>query len=194
LVLGRLRRLVNEVAPSTIGRALHRAGVTPNEITYAGLALSVLAPLVVWLRALYLLPVIILLAGLMDVLDGAVARAANRTTPFGSYLDSVTDRVSDVLLFLAMAMAGVNQYITMVALAFSLIVSYSRAKGELLNVKMEGIGVAERGDRLIILFIMSILLLFRLRLVNDALMALIATLAAVTVVQRSLRVSRALAK
>jgi len=123
-----------------------------------------------------------------------VARAANRTTPFGSYLDSVTDRVSDVLLFLAMAMAGVNQYITMVALAFSLIVSYSRAKGELLNVKMEGIGVAERGDRLIILFIMSILLLFRLRLVNDALMALIATLAAVTVVQRSLRVSRALAK
>lgn len=191
-MLGRLRKFINSVAPNTVGKTLYRAGVTPNELTYAGLALSALAPLAVYLGKVALLPLLILLAGLMDVLDGAVARASGRTTAFGSYLDSMTDRVSDAFLFLAMALAGVNQYITMMALAFSLMVSYARAKGELLNVKMEGVGLVERSERLIILFIMSLLLLLRQLLVDNVIMAIVAVLAAATVVQRSVHVKRSI--
>ncbi|MGC9112729.1 archaetidylinositol phosphate synthase [Acidilobus sp.] len=191
-MLGKLRKLINSLAPTTVGKALYKAGVTPDELTYMGLALSALAPLAVYLGKLIALPFLILLAGLMDVLDGAVARASGRTTAFGSYLDSMTDRVSDAFLFLAMALAGVNQYITLIALAFSLMVSYARAKGELLNVKMEGVGLAERSERLIILFVMSLLLLLRQLLVDDIIMAVVAVLAAATVIQRSVHVKRSI--
>ncbi len=188
-MLGKLRKLVNSIAPATVGKALSRAGVKADYITYTGLALAVVSPLAVELRRLWALPLLVALSALMDVLDGAVARASGTTSRFGSYLDSMTDRVSDAFIFLALAMAGINAYLTMMTLAFSLMISYSRAKGELLGIKMEGVGIIERSERLIIAFVMALLLPLGLVRVDDIIMAALLLLSVATVVQRSVRVS-----
>ncbi len=192
MVLGRLRNLVNRLAPSIIGRALARAGVKADHITYIGLAVAALAPVAAWLRAIWALPVIIIISGVMDVIDGAVARASGTARPFGSFIDSMSDRVEDFLYFLALAIAGINALIALTAAAFSLMVSYARSKGELLGVKMEGVGLLERSERVLVLFLVAILVALGLRLVGNIVVAIVAALGVVTVVQRSLTVKKAL--
>lgn len=192
MVLGRLRNLVNRLAPSIIGRALARAGVKADHITYIGLAVAALAPVAAWLRAIWALPVIIIISGVMDVIDGAVARASGTARPFGSFIDSMSDRVEDFLYFLALAIAGINALIALAAAAFSLMVSYARSKGELLGVKMEGVGLLERSERVLVLFLVAILVALGLRLVGNIVVAIVAALGVVTVVQRSLTVKKAL--
>ncbi len=190
--MGKLRDLVNRVAPATVGRALARLGLEPDELTYLGLALAALTPVVAWLRVLWLVPTLMAIATLMDVLDGAVARALNRTSRFGSYLDSVTDRLSDALFIIALIVLGSNVYISVIALTFSFLVSYARSKGEQLGVKMEGVGLAERGERSVLLFFAAIAVVLGGTVVCNAILLLVAALAAITVVQRSVHVRRAL--
>ena len=193
MVMGRLRDLINRVAPSTVGKALARLGVKPDEITYLGLALAALAPVAAALGDAWLVPALIAASSVMDVLDGAVARALNRTSRFGSYLDSLSDRLSDALFLMALMILGANVYASVAALTFSFLVSYSRSKGEQLGVKMEGVGLTERGERSVLLFIASLAGVLGGRLVMDAVVLIVAVLAAVTVVQRSVHVWKALA-
>ncbi|MGC9210420.1 MAG: archaetidylinositol phosphate synthase [Acidilobus sp.] len=190
--MGKLRDLVNRLAPSTVGKALAEAGVSPDQITYLGLALATLTPVMAALRVTWSVPVLIAASSVMDVLDGAVARALKRTTPFGSFLDSVVDRFSDAMFILALAVLGANFYISLIALTFSFLVSYTRSKGEVLGVKMEGVGIAERGERSILLFIASLLALAREVLFVNLVMVVIAALAFITVLQRSIHVKRSL--
>jgi Phosphatidylglycerophosphate synthase len=192
VVMGRLRELVNKVAPSTIGKALARRGVKADHITYTGLALAALAPIVAALREGWAVPALVALSSLMDVIDGAVARASGRTTPFGSYLDSVTDRASDAMFITAIAVLGANAYLSLVTLMFSFLVSYARSKGELLGVKMEGVGLMERGERAILLLLASIAAAAGSLLACNIIMLIIAVLSAVTVIQRSVHIKRSL--
>lgn len=192
MVLGRLRQKVNSLAPSTIGRALARAGVKADHVTAAGIAISSLAPVVAYLRALWALPLVILVSGAADVIDGAVARASGALRPFGSYLDSVSDRYDDLMYFLAVLIAGMNPYLTLVALGLSLLVSYSRAKGELLGASMEGVGLMERSERVIALVVLTSLMAAGLRLAALAVLAVIVALSAATVVIRGYQVWRSL--
>ncbi len=192
MVMGRLREFINRAAPATIGKALARLGVKPDEITYLGLALAALAPVAAGTGVLWLVPVLIAVSSVMDVLDGAVARALNRTSRFGSYLDSLSDRLSDALFLTSLIIMGANIYASVAALTFSFLVSYSRSKGEQLGVKMEGVGLTERGERSVLLFIASLAAALMESLLVNAIVLLIAVLAAVTVVQRSVHVWKAL--
>ena len=192
MVMGRLRNLINRIAPSTVGKTLARLGVKPDEITYLGLALAALAPLAAALNYGWLVPVLIAASSIMDILDGAVARALNRTSSFGSYLDSLSDRLSDALFITALIILGANVYASVAALTFSFLVSYSRSKGEQLGVKMEGVGLTERGERSVLLFVASLAGVLGWRLVLNVVVLLVAVLAAVTVVQRSLHIWKAL--
>jgi archaetidylinositol phosphate synthase len=192
ILLGKLRKYVNEVLPKTVGKYLSKIGLTPNGATLIGFMFAIIAPILAYYRVYVLIPIMIVLSGLMDVIDGAIARATNKTTKFGAYLDSLTDRISDMLFFLALIFAGVNPYLSIIALGFSEVVSYARSKGELLGVKMEGVGLLERSERLILLFIASIFAIFKLNLIANIIILIVAILGVITIYQRSLKIKKEL--
>lgn len=131
----------------------------------------------------------VILSGLFDVLDGAVARATGRTSQRGAFLDSTLDRVSEVIIFLGILVGGyVSPFLVLVALSLSLLVSYTRAKGDALGVNLAGIGVGERSERLVVLIVTSLLSIVGLGVLIVAILALI------TFVQRTAKVSMALSR
>lgn len=131
---------------------LIRHGVTPNVLTIAGLALGVIAAIVIAVGLFVPGGVLILIAGFVDMLDGAVARRAHATTNLGATMDSISDRYVDSFLLLGLGVAGINWLYVAIALMGSLLVSYIRAKAEALKIPCTA-GVAERSERLIILAI-----------------------------------------
>ncbi len=127
-------------------------GITPNALTVAGLALGVIAAVVIAFGFFVAGGALILIAGLVDMLDGAVARHGHATTNRGATMDSISDRYVDSFLLLGLGVAGVNWVYVALALMGSFLVSYVRAKAEALRVHCTA-GVAERSERLIILAI-----------------------------------------
>lgn len=127
--------------------------ISPNALSLVGFLLSLLAASQVALDRLLLGGVLVLLAGFVDLLDGAVARLGGRATPFGAVLDSVLDRLSEaaILLGLVVHFWGSNVvYLVYAVLVGSFLVSYIRARGEGLGLKMES-GLFTRGERVVVL-------------------------------------------
>lgn len=136
--------------------ALGRLGLTPNAITVLGFlgmcAAAVAASAQQWVLA----GVLVALFGAFDMLDGALARATNRVTPFGGFLDSTLDRTGENLVLAGVAFgcaqaqfdAGVLA--ALLAMAFGSIVTYARARAEALGVHGE-VGVAPRPERLLLI-------------------------------------------
>lgn len=139
-------------------RLLQRVGLTPNALTFIGLALNLLAAWALavdaWLQGCCL----IILAGFFDVLDGAVARNLSETSPFGSFLDSVLDRYSDLSLLVGLLLYySQPQWVSyQVLLGLSImgtaLVPYSRAKAETLIPKCT-VGLLERPERILLIFL-----------------------------------------
>jgi archaetidylinositol phosphate synthase len=101
--------------------------------------------------------VLVLVAGWFDIVDGAVARVTGRTSKRGAFLDSTLDRVAEVAVFAGILLGGYSSPIlVLLALSFSLLVSYTRAKGDALGVTLSGVGIGERSERLLILAVLSI--------------------------------------
>jgi archaetidylinositol phosphate synthase len=132
---------------------------------------------------------LVVLAGFFDVLDGAVARATGKTSTRGAFLDSTLDRVSEVLIFLGILLGGyVSPFFVLLALSFSLLVSYTRAKGDALGVNLAGVGVGERSERLVVLIVTSLLSIVALGVL------IIAVLALITFVQRTVAINGSLGR
>ncbi|MGB9377191.1 MAG: CDP-alcohol phosphatidyltransferase family protein [Mycobacteriales bacterium] len=134
-------------------RPLARRGVSPNLVTLAGGLVSALVPLLAWLRGgwLALAVVVIVLSGLMDNLDGAVAALAGRSTPGGYVLDSMVDRVSDASYLLALWLLGAPGWLCIGGGAVTMLQEYLRARAG--NAGMGELGavtVAERPTRVIV--------------------------------------------
>ncbi len=139
-----------------IGRSLVRIGATPNGLTTFGvLATFVGAGIVVGGRHL-LGALVLAVATAADALDGTVARLRGRVTRWGSFYDSVSDRVSDVVLFGAamwLVRASVVLFVVaLVALGAALLTSYIRAKAESLGWEAT-VGLLERPERVVILIV-----------------------------------------
>jgi len=144
---------------------------------------------------------LILFSGVFDILDGGVARAKGRTTPFGGVLDSVCDRYSDGIMFLGI-MAGVINGKLMVlsvmgidgwlwsgyALIGSFLVSYTRARAESAGCRKLSVGIAERTERMLILAFGALSGFLGWALV------LIAVFSHITIIQRVLRAKSILSK
>ena len=138
--------------------------------------LTVLSPIVVSVllclgfylgnRAMYLLAII--LGGLLDVLDGAVARSRGSTSPVGAFLDSVSDRFVDAVLMIPLAYIA-DGTTAIAAATGALMISYVRARAEALCVEMRGVGFMERGERMLILVIIAVMWI-----VNDLIAMLLA--------------------
>jgi archaetidylinositol phosphate synthase len=182
-------------------KAAHKAGLTPNKISAIGIILAILSALAYaeWQNhPLYLLlaTVLLLLSGFCDALDGATARLYQQTTTFGGFLDSLLDRYADAAVYVGIILCGLCDALWgLIALIGSLLVSYSRARAEAANIKMESIGLAERAERIIILAIASIVAIFwQPKEVMNAGIIILAILSNLTVLQRALHVYKRLEK
>src|SRR5207253_2986926 len=174
--------------------------LTPNAISLTGLALNVLAAVLVWQRYFFIGGVAFIVGSIMDTLDGRYSRMSGKGTPFGAFLDSTLDRMEEGIVLTAvaayfaarhdeLAVAGV-----VVAVLGSLMVSYTRARAEALGVECK-VGFASRPVRVVIL---SIGLLFAkgaslgdFELLKPAVFVL-AVLTAITTMQRIIHVRRRL--
>ena len=145
---------------SAVGSFFARLEFSPTAWTVVGVAVSLLAA---WSYSTggysgeLLGGVLILVSGWFDIVDGAVARATGRTSAAGAFLDSNLDRVAEVALFSGILLGGyAAPPAVLLALSLSLLVSYARAKGDALGVKLAGVGIGERSERLIILAVSSL--------------------------------------
>jgi CDP-diacylglycerol--glycerol-3-phosphate 3-phosphatidyltransferase len=170
-------------------RVLVRANVSPDAVTLIGtLGTSAVALWLVPQGRFWQAVVLALVFAFADSLDGTMARLAGRSSPFGAFLDSTMDRITDAAAFVAVAWYYVDQGdrawagVTMLALIGGFLVSYARARAEGLGLRAD-VGVAERTERLVILGLG--LLLAELWLPSLAVaVSLVAALSWVTVVQR----------
>jgi CDP-diacylglycerol--glycerol-3-phosphate 3-phosphatidyltransferase len=88
------RNLASRITNPVVG-ILSKIGITPNALTFINLALSIVAAYVIATNHLILGGVLVLVSGLFDLLDGALARFTKQTTRFGAILDSTVDRISE---------------------------------------------------------------------------------------------------
>ncbi len=166
--------------------------VSPNVLTVSSMIPTGLATYYLAEGRLSVAGLWIIAAGFFDVIDGAVARATGKGSPFGAVLDSVTDRASDAFIYVGAVLYFYRidepfyVFLTMVALAGALMVSYTRARAEntVLDCK---VGFAERGERMVLM----LLALFFGKL--GAGMWMLAFLSWLTTLQRLVHTHRALA-
>lgn len=173
-----------------VGRTLRRGGFTADRLTLLGLVMAVAAAIAIGNGALRAGFLLLVLTGIPDALDGAVAKASGTASPRGAFFDSVADRVSDALLlggvawFLASREGGHAALLPFAVLGASALISYERAKAEGLGFDARG-GLMERAERTVAL---GFGLLFDSLLVPVLWLMLALTL--VTAVQRFVKVWR----
>ncbi len=137
---------------------LAATGVHPNFLTFLGLVINIVAAFFFAKGRFPAAGALMILAGLFDMVDGRVARAQGRVTKFGAFFDSVIDRYSDLVLYLGLlihyANMSRNRYAVLVgvAMAGSVMVSYTRARAESLIPECKA-GFWERPERIVLLII-----------------------------------------
>ena len=130
--------------------------LTPNAISLTGLALNVVAAVLVTQRLFFLAGLAFILGSVMDALDGRYSRMSGKGTPFGAFLDSTIDRVEEGIVLTAVAayFAARGDELAVAAVVVSvvgsLMVSYTRARAEALGVECK-VGLATRAVRVVIL-------------------------------------------
>jgi len=140
------------------GDALRRTGVSADQLTALGVGISVAAAVAVARGALGVAALLLALSAVVDVLDGAVAKAAGTASARGAFFDSVADRVSDSLVLggLAWYLAGAESphvaLLPVAVMAGSNLVSYERARAESLGFTARG-GLMERAERMLGVFL-----------------------------------------
>jgi archaetidylinositol phosphate synthase len=172
--------------------AFNRAGFSPNSVTVAGFALTSFSALLystglgtAWLVSGAVLG--LLVGAYLDAVDGAMARRFHETSKMGGILDSVLDRVGEIALYVGLAVGSlIFGWLALWALSASLMVSYVRARVDVEGVKLKGVGLAERPERLLILLFATVLVAFN-SLSLEFGVGLIALLSTVTVVERLYR-------
>lgn len=182
-----LMRLRSKNILTRISAALNRMGFTPNLLTVLGLLGSAAAGVLLALGLIRWGGLVALIMVPFDALDGSLARYQNRISTFGSVLDSVLDRYSEIFLFggLAYYYSQQNQntvvLLALAAMAGSLMVSYVKARGEAVGYKVN-VGLLSRLERMLILIPC---LLFNVPIIA---LGVIAVLANLTAIQRLLYV------
>jgi CDP-diacylglycerol---glycerol-3-phosphate 3-phosphatidyltransferase len=180
--------------------SLARTRVTPNALTASGVSLCLSASVLVFFEdrneiLFFWLGAVLFVAGsLLDILDGALARTSGKGTPFGAFLDSTIDRVSEAFMLGAVALVfarhgeTVALALTIAGIAGSFLVSYTRARAEALGLRGD-VGIGSRAERVVV--ITAGLVLAPWGVLPWAIALLTAT-ASLTVVQRILFVRKQL--
>lgn len=143
-----------------VGRSFSKLEPSPTAWTLVGVAVSIFSAISYWSsgqRGQLLGGILVLVAGGFDIVDGAVARVTGKTSRMGAFLDSTLDRLAEVGVFSGILLGGyAPPFYVLLALAMSLLVSYTRAKGDSLGVALSGVGIGERSERLLIIAVTSL--------------------------------------
>ncbi len=150
-MLSRIKHKTTEIL-NPVTDALVKIGFKPNHLTFLGLLAGFLSAFLIAKGHAKLGALSILLSGFMDALDGALARNRGMVTEFGGFLDSVFDRYVDIAIFTSLGFYGVDWFLVVLALSGALMVSYTRARAEKIVERCD-VGIAERGERMILLVI-----------------------------------------
>ncbi|HYJ80481.1 MAG TPA: CDP-alcohol phosphatidyltransferase family protein [Longimicrobiaceae bacterium] len=139
---------------------LVRRRVSPNLITTIGALVNVAAGLAFFLFQIQLGGALVLLGGFVDIVDGHVAKRAGLQSVFGSFYDSTTDRIAEVVVLLGVMSLYLGRepnigepwmaFVVAAALAGSMLVSYTRAKAEALGIDCK-VGLMQRAERILLL-------------------------------------------
>lgn len=154
--LAGVRKAVAYYLTEPVVRLLARTPITPNTLTWLGFLLAVGAAALIAMGYLVAAGFIVLIAGFLDILDGALARHTNQGTRFGAVLDSTLDRLSEAVLLLGILVlyagdgSDISILLVCVALVGSLLVSYIRARAETLGLECQ-VGLFTRGERVVVL-------------------------------------------
>ncbi len=138
--------------------ALALSRIHPNVLTFLGLVINTWAAVLFAAGSFRSAGLVVILAGLFDMVDGRVARETNRVTRFGGFFDSVLDRYSDLALFMGLLVyyASINRFfyivLTAIVMTGSVMVSYTRARAEVTIPKCK-VGFLERPERVVLIII-----------------------------------------
>jgi len=139
-----------------VGANLGKSGISADHLTGLGVVMALAAAVSIGWGNLPLGLLFLVFTGIPDALDGAVAKASGTASPRGAFFDSVSDRVSDALLFGGVAwyfaanQPGLTVMLPVAVLAASMLISYERARAEALGFNAKG-GIMERAERIILL-------------------------------------------
>ncbi|BDR91148.1 CDP-alcohol phosphatidyltransferase family protein [Vulcanisaeta souniana] len=203
MVLGKLKDRIERIGRNALEKGLVKVlPRNPNALTVMSLIMALITPYFVWLHlhwAYVLVLALLILASAFDMLDGLVARYWGRASRLGAFLDSTLDRYVDFIALVDLWLVNdgtvLGTIFLLLAILGSLMTSYARARAEALGVKMMGVGLIEREERLIL--ILLILLLFIITNIYAVIfygLLLLAVLTNITAIERIVIVARTLGK
>ena len=147
---------------SNIARIFVKIGFKPWTISLLGLILVITASL--WMATnptkinILIAILLYLLGNAMDALDGEVARLTGSVSKWGGYLDSILDRIGEIIFILSISYTNILTWdLTYIYIVTAILISYSRARGEVEGVKLSGVGIMERAERVIAIALILIL-------------------------------------
>ena len=165
-----------------IGKGFASTGLPANFWTAIGLVFALASALTYGLGIEYGLiigGVLLLVSGFFDIVDGQVALVKGTTSKKGGYLDSMFDKIAETAIFLGILIGGyVEPYLVLLAITLSLLVSYARAKSDSLNIKLQGVGIGERAERLLVIAVIGIIGFMGIAVL------IVVIIAAITLIQR----------
>lgn len=199
MIDGRRRKRTNAHpdAPArnrSFGERLVALGLGANTVTAIGVLLAAATGVLIGLGEFLVAVALIIIGGLMDTLDGHLAKVAGTASGKGAFFDSVSDRVGDSMIFIGVAWYFIRAHDANAALlpvgvlSLAYLVSYQRAKAESLGYRAQG-GLMERAERLILLG-MALFIAYFVHAAFVPLLWLLAVLTAATAIGRFVRVWR----
>jgi len=180
-VLNNLREALSP-ALEKIGKGFASTGLSPNFWTCVGLVFALISAVVYGIGiefGLIIGGILLLVSGFFDMVDGQVAKVTGKTSKKGSYFDSMFDKIAEVAIFLGILIGGYAEpYLVLLAITLSLLVSYARAKSDAINIKLQGVGIGERAERLLVIAIIGIIGYMEIAVV------IVVIIAGITLIQR----------
>ena len=172
-----------------IGTIFASTGLSPNFWTAISLVFAFASAMIYALHFEYSFiigGILLLVSGFFDIVDGQVARVTQKTSKKGALLDSIFDKIAEVAIFLGILIGGygVDGSVVLLAITLSLLVSYTRARAESLEVQLQGIGIGERAERLLVISVVGIA-----NFLNYAVI-IVAIIAGITLIQRIFATAR----
>jgi len=180
-MLNNLRESLKPVLEK-VGKTFAATGLSPNTFTVIGLVFAFISSIIYGLGYEYSLLIaglVLLVSGFFDIVDGQVARYANKMSKKGGFLDSIFDKIAEVAIFFGILVGNYTEpYLVFLAITLSLLVSYTRALADSAGIKMQGIGIGERAERLLVIAIIGMIGFIEISII------IVIIIASITLVQR----------
>ena len=192
------REMISAYVERPVAGALAKMGVSPNMVTLAGLVGAGISAWLISEGMWWIGGIVMLFAGALDLFDGALARSTGRDSPFGALLDSVVDRVSEIvalfglLVYYARADSLEGAALVYLAVGGSVMVSYLRARSEGLGIDCK-VGIMTRPERVAALGF-GLIVGHWLPVVMLVVLGVIAALTIITTAQRLIHTGRSLSE